>query len=288
MTQFKSLFVLFKFLRVSFLHQDFIVVPGYIIPMLEKINHYIRFLEKEAIPQLSINCVIFGFHDRMMKVIVNRIELGNSVFTVLPGGYIKQTEDVTDAAQRIVMESTGLEKILLRQFAVFGDGSRSFGKEFGPLAKSVPQEHKELVSWMSKRFISICYLALVDYNKIELRPTQFLESAQWLAVDKAKTLAMDHSDILKSARESLLKELPYTPVASNLLPSKFTLPELHSLAEAIMGRGIDRPNFRRQILKSGLVVKVGKDDKGKRRPADVYTFKYGKKTNLTPDFRMGF
>ncbi|WP_276371681.1 NUDIX domain-containing protein [Chryseolinea sp. H1M3-3] len=256
--------------------------------MIDKIKKYIRSLEKEAIPQLSVNCVIFGFHEKTLKVIVNKIALGQSTMFVLPGGYVKQTENLTDAVQRIVKESTGLEKILFKQFAVFGDASRSFEKEFKVLRTSKLDGDAEVLKWFSKRFISVCYLALVDFSKIELKPTQFLDAAQWLSVEKAKTLAMDHSHIVESARESLIKELPYAPIASNLLPPKFTLPDLHALVEGILGRTIDRPNFRRKILKSDMIVKVGQDNSNKRRPADLYAFRHGKKTSLIDEYKLGF
>lgn len=256
--------------------------------MIQKISKYIKSLEKNAIPQLSINCVIFGFHDKQLRVVVNKITLGGKGIIVLPGGYVGQQENVSDAVARIVKDSTGLENILFRQFAVFGDASRSFGKALGPLAQVLKGQDKQVISWFSKRFLSICYYACVDFNKIELHPTAFLESAQWLPVEKSKILAMDHHQIVKSARDSLLKELPYLPIASNLLPSKFTLPELHALVQSIVGRAVDRPNFRRKILKSNTIIKVGKDSSGKRRPADVYAFKYGKNTSLTDDFKLGF
>jgi len=256
--------------------------------MIERIKKYVKSLEKDAIPQLSINCVIFGFHEKTLKVIVNRIPLGSSTMCVLPGGFIKQTEDLTDAVERIVRENTGLQKILFKQFAVFGNASRSFGAEFSAMAEQFSEEDKRALKWFSNRFLTICYLALVDYDKIELKPTQFMETAEWLSVDKRKILAMDHGEILKSARETLLKELPHSPIASNLLPPKFTLPELHALVEAILGREIDRPNFRRKVLSSDLLVKVGQDSSGMRRPADLYTFKHGKKTSLNDEYRLGF
>ena len=254
--------------------------------MREKISEYVKSLEKEAIPQLSINCVIFGFHEKTLKVVVNRVPLGDKILVVLPGGFINQREDLTEAVERIVKESTGLQKILFKQFAVFGDASRSFGKEFLPFADEF--EDKRAFDWFSNRFLTICYLALVDFNKIELNPTQFMETAEWLPLDKIKILAMDHANIVKSARETLLKELPYSPIASNLLPPKFTLPELHALVEAILGREIDRPNFRRKVLATNLVVKIGQDASGKRRPADLYTFKHGKRTNLNDEYKFGF
>jgi 8-oxo-dGTP diphosphatase len=245
--------------------------------MIEKLKEWVKTIERDAIPQLSINCVIFGFDEKQLQVVVNKIKIDHLDITVLPGGYIGQREDLTDAVERIVKESTGLEKILFKQFAVFGEASRSFGVEYkGRLSK----EDQRVFDWVSKRFITICYLALVDFRKIELKPTQFLDAARWMPVTKNMKLSLDHSAIVKSARESLLKEMPHSPVASNLLPSKFTLPELHSLFEAILGHNIDRPNFRRKILSSDMIVKVGQDQRGKRRPADLYAFKHGKKTSL--------
>jgi 8-oxo-dGTP diphosphatase len=256
--------------------------------MLDKIKAYVKTLQKEVIPQLSVNCVIFGFHEKSLKLIVNKIDLESGTpLVVLPGGYVGQREDLSAAVVRIVKESTGLENILFRQFDVFGDASRSFGKEFASHPKLMAGD-QTLFDWVAKRHVTICYLALVDFNKIELKPTQFLESAEWLPINKAKTLAMDHADIVRSARESLLMELPYSPVESNLLPKKFTLPELHSLMEAILGRHIDRPNFRRKALKSNVLIKVGQDGSQGRRPADLYTFKHGKKTSLNEEYRFGF
>ncbi len=248
--------------------------------MLDTIRKYFRSLEKESIPQLSINCVIFGFHEKSLNVIVNNIDLGDKGLMVLPGGYVKQTEDLDDAVARIVRQSTGLENILLKQFEVFGSASRSFADGFDELAKGAEDPDKEILKWMSRRFVSICYLALVNFEKIELKPTQFMQAAQWLPVEKAKLLALDHTEMVKTARESLKKELPHAPIASHLLPAKFTLPELQSLVEAIAGKKLDRPNFRRKVLQSGVLVKVGVDSSGKRRPADVYAFKQGKRRIL--------
>ncbi|NJM25645.1 MAG: NUDIX domain-containing protein [Bacteroidia bacterium] len=256
--------------------------------MVDRVRKYVESLEKEAIPQLSVNCVIFGFHERTLQVIVNKISVGQNELTLLPGGYVKQTEDLPDAVERIVKESTGLTNILFKQFAVFGKASRSFGKSLTDSHVLNPGLDQSIVEWLSKRFVSICYLALVDYSKIELKPTQFLEAAHWMPTKEGKKLDMDHADILESARASLLKEMPYTPIASNLLPARFTLPELQALVEFILGRSIDRPNFRRKILSTGMIVKVGAENSGKRRPADLYKFKHGKKTSLIDEFKLGF
>lgn len=256
--------------------------------MQEDISKYIEILEKESIPQVSLNCVILGFFERALKVVVNQIGAGETMLTLLPGGYINQGEDLTEAVERTVKESTGLENILFRQFAVFGKASRSFAKELSEKAGPQIGLDPSLFEWLSKRFISICYIALVDYHSIDLKPTEFFEAACWLPVEQADTLSMDHGEILQSAREFLLKELPYTPIQSNLLPPQFTLPDLLALVESILNRRIDRPNFRRKILSTGMLEKVGIDHSGKRRPADMYKFKYGKETFLTDEFKFGF
>lgn len=256
--------------------------------MLEKMITYMESLEKQAIPQLSVNCVIFGFHDKSLHVVVNKIAVQKESLTLLPGGFIGQREHVTDAVERIVRESTGLENILFKQFAVFGAADRSFRMDGMLKGMRLTSAERSIVKWVSKRFVSICFLALVDYREIELSPTQFLDAAQWLSVKREKELGMDHAAIVKAARETLLKEMPYTPIASNLLPARFTLPELHALVEAILGRPVDRPNFRRKILSTGMLVKVGTDKSSNRRPADVYKFKNGKNTSLMEEFKFGF
>jgi 8-oxo-dGTP diphosphatase len=256
--------------------------------MLKDIRKYIETMEAEAIPQLSVNCVIVGFHKRTLKVVVNKIMAGDNMLMVLPGGSVNQREDLSEAVERIVRESIGLENMLFRQFDVFGKASRSFAKELALNADLQSESDQMLLDWVSKRFISLCYIAFVDYRTIDLKPTEFFESARWLPMDQSGILAMDHGDILLSAREFLLKELPYTPIAANLLPTQFTLPDLQALMEAILRRNIDRPNFRRKILSTGILEKVGVDSTGKRRPADLYKFKYGKNTTLMEQFRFGF
>ncbi len=256
--------------------------------MDKRIAAYFKNLAFTSVPQLSVNCVIFGFYAKQLHVVVNKLCAGKRTIHLLPGGFVGQEEDVADAVQRIVRESTGLEKILFKQFAVFGDADRSFPNEINQFLKSFGSDAGTASAWFSKRFVSICYMALVDFQRIELKPTQFLDAAQWLPVTKAKTLAMDHGKIAKAAHESLKKELPYAPLASNLLPARFTLPELHSLVEAILERPVDRPNFRRKVLKSGMLIKVGQDKSGRRRPADLYAFRHGRRTSLIDEFRFGF
>jgi ADP-ribose pyrophosphatase YjhB (NUDIX family) len=258
------------------------------VNMLEELRSYITSLEKETIPQLSVNCVMLAFHERTLKVVVNEFKLGERMFLVLPGGYVKQSEDLEDAVERIVRVSTGLEDILFRQFAVFGKASRSFARELDLTTGLHSGSDQIVLDWLSKRFISVCYIALLDFRTMELQPTEFYHAARWISMDQADRLDMDHSDILNSAREFLMKEMPYTPFASNLLPPHFTLPDLQALMESILNRKIDRANFRRKILGTDTLEKVGITHSGKGRPADSYRFKFGKHTALMDEFKFGF
>lgn len=252
--------------------------------MKENSSQYLRLLELDIIPQLSLNCVIFGFHAKKLRVVVNKVSFGDNKLVVLPGGYIQQDEDLEAAVESTIKESTGWADVLFKQFDVFGRVSRSFESDFSKGAGLAPA----VLKWFSKRFVSICYLALVDYQQSELQPSLFFESAEWLPIDQADTLSMDHAEILSSALNRLAQEMPYTPIAANLLPTQFTLPDLLALVEAILERKIDRPNFRRKILRTGMLIKVGVDNSGKGRPADLYEFKYGKNTSLIDDIKLGF
>lgn len=252
--------------------------------MDEAHRRYVQLLELDVIPQLSLNCVIFGFHDKKLQVVVNRLSFGHNKLMVLPGGFVLQNEDLDMAVKNMIKESTGWADVLVQQFAVFGGASRSFGAD---LAKGSGIE-SAVIQWFSRRFVSVCYLALVDYQKSELQPSLFFESAEWLPIEQANALSMDHADILSSALKTLAKEIPYTPIAANLLPGQFTLPDLLALVEAILERKIDRPNFRRKILKTGRIVKVGTENTGKGRPADLYEFKGGRDTSLIDAIKLGF
>lgn len=252
--------------------------------MDEESSRFHQLLELDIIPQLSINCVIFGYNARKLRVVVNQVSFGDSRLRVLPGGYIQQQEDLEVAVQNMIKESTGWTNVLFKQFAVFGKASRSFAADL----TEGPGIEPEVVQWFAKRFVSICYLALVDYQQSELQPSLFFESAEWLPIEQANTLSMDHADILSSALKTLAKEIPYTPIAANLLPRQFTLPDLLALVEAILERKIDRPNFRRKILKTGRIVKVGVENGGKGRPADLYEFKNSRETSLIDDVKLGF
>jgi 8-oxo-dGTP diphosphatase len=169
------------------------------------------------VPNLSLDCVVFGFHDNLLKVLVIKMIEGD--LWALPGGYILKTEQLNDAATRILKERTGAEDIYLQQFRVFGNLNRSesFFEDFSNNL------------WHKQRFVSVGFYALVDFTKVNLVIDEFSIKCEWKSIDELPELMMDHSFIFEKALSTLRKQLIHKPIGYNLLPKKFTMPELQKL-----------------------------------------------------------
>src|SRR5947209_11466764 len=137
--------------------------------------------EDDYMPGLAINCVVFGYHNRELKVLCTRQE-GLSKW-YLPSGHIKKEEGVNQAAHRILNERTGVTDLFLKQFQVFGDEHRTFtDAELAAQLSELPPAIHEKISWMiSKRYVSICYYALVEFSKV-IPQTDFF-SSEWTWAD---------------------------------------------------------------------------------------------------------
>lgn len=79
--------------------------------------------EERFLPHISLDCVIFGFHEASLKVLLLKMK-GENTWS-LPGGYVGKQEDLEEAANRILEERTGATNIYLQQFKVFSDPNRS-------------------------------------------------------------------------------------------------------------------------------------------------------------------
>jgi 8-oxo-dGTP diphosphatase len=203
-------------------------------------DHYLK--------HLSIDCVIFGFHENELKVLL--LQWRENKRWCLPGGFILKNEHVDDAAIRILKMRTGLEKIYLRQFYAFGDPARDRRKHvFKPPAGSSN-------SWMMGRFITIGYWALVEFSQVVPSPDEFSSSCTWVDVKKIPELILDHNEIVEKALESLQHHLNDYPIGKDLLSEKFTMPELQKLYETILGKNIDRRNFQKKILSLGILDRL--------------------------------
>ena len=213
------------------------------------------------IPNLSIDCVVFGFNKVSLKVLV--VKMKDKNIWALPGGYILKEENLIDAANRILKDRTGAENVFLQQFRVFGNLNRSedFFEEFDDSL------------WNKQRFISIGFYALVDYSKVNLVIDDISSDCEWKSIDELPNLMMDHKFIFEKALSTLRKQLIHKPIGYNLLPEKFTMPELQKLYEIILGKKLNRGNFYRKILRYDILIKLDEIRKGGAHKApDLYSF----------------
>jgi 8-oxo-dGTP diphosphatase len=220
------------------------------------------------ISNLSIDSVVFGFHDNVLKVLVTKLKDKN--LWALPGGYVLKTENLIDAANRILWNRTGATNIYLQQFRVFGDLNRSEGffEEFDPSL------------WHKQRFISIGFYALVDYSKVNLVIDDISDACEWKPIDDLPELMMDHRYIFDKALLTLRKQLNHKPIGFNLLPEKFTMPELQKLYEIILDKKLNRGNFYRKMLRYDILEKLDESRKGGAHKApDLYKFDIEKYQN---------
>jgi 8-oxo-dGTP diphosphatase len=204
---------------------------------------------------LSIDCVIFGFHDGHLKVLLLKWK-GTGEWS-LPGGFIQHQEPIDDAAIHIVNQRTGLKDIYLQQFHAFGGLARQRGKNKTKVPKGVKPN-----SWMMERFVTIGYWALVEYSKVVPVPDQLSSACSWVDIKKVPSLILDHNQILQKALQSLRLHLNDYPVGKDLLPEKFTMPELQQLYETLLSKKIDRRNFQKKILSLEILEKLKEQKKG--------------------------
>ncbi|HEY4149309.1 MAG TPA: NUDIX domain-containing protein [Chitinophagaceae bacterium] len=197
------------------------------------------------LPSVSVDCIIFGFHDNQLKVLLVKMKHINQ--WALPGGFIRKEEHTDDAANRILKERTGLDQLFLQQFHVFGHPDRSDKKVH---LETMRQEGITSTPdhWILQRFITVGYYALVEFSHVEPAPDTLSEDCAWWDLHEPPPLMMDHNGILDKALETIRSQLRYQPIGYNLLPEKFTMPELQRLYETILDKKLDRRNFQRRIL----------------------------------------
>jgi len=190
----------------------------------------------------------------------------------LPGGYIKHAETLQQAANRILKERTGLDKIFLQQFETFGDPGRT--KMFDQKKISAIFDiNLSQDNWMMDRFVSIGYYAIVDYSKVSPTPDAFSEKCTWFDIHEVPQLLFDHNEMIHSALKTLRLQIYHQPIGYNLLPEKFTLPEIHTLYETILDKPLDRRNFPKKLLSLGIIKKLNEQKNiGPHRSPFLYKF----------------
>jgi hypothetical protein len=209
-----------------------------------------KIVNNEVICQqgLSVDCVVFGFHDRMLKVLLSKFKFFHK--WMLPVGFIMKDEDVDTAACRVMKKRTGLNNIFLHQFHVFGNTIRPDAKEHTDIMRKMGLPNRD--HWISQRFISIGYYALVEYSEVNIRANAE-EEIRWFNLNEIPLLYSDHNNIIERALSTIRTQLSVAPIGYKLLPEKFPLSELRNIYETILGKELDRRNFQRKILATGYI-----------------------------------
>jgi len=236
----------------------------------EELDQFIKNSNYQYLPHLSVDCVVFGFHENQLKVLLMKMKYADK--WGLPGGFVKPTESLETAAGRVLQERTGLDNIFLQQFHVFSDPDRSDSATKTSFLKNAKKAFSK-DDWFLQRFLSVGFYALVDFSTVNPTPDPLSEACAWLEIMEVKDLIFDHNHILNKALEVLRLQLNYQPIGYNLLPDKFTMPELQKLYETILNRPLDRRNFQRKILSYGILRQLKEKRKGVAHKAPyLYSF----------------
>ena len=225
-------------------------------------------MQNKLNPHISVDCVVFGFDSRQLNVLLVKrqiiegdIEPGKMK---LPGSPITDAEDLDHSAYRILRELTGLDRIFLQQFAVFSSVER--------LQPASDLEWLRRTSGVNvERMVTVAYYSLIKIN--DTAPLPLSEGSQWVNVDKISQLTFDHNEIVQHAIGKLRHEMLTEPIGFELLPKKFSITQLQTLQEVLLGQKIDNRNFRKKILKLKYIVPLNEREKGvNHKPAQLYRF----------------
>jgi len=204
-------------------------------------------------PAVTVDVVIFSLRDSDLKVLlIRRAAPPFKGKWAIPGGYVHPDEALDEAAQRELEEETGLPDVYLEQLYTFGAPKRD------------PRG----------RVITVAYFALVS-DDVTVRAGDDAAEAAWHSVYDLPDLAFDHDEILSYALQRLRYKLEYTAVGFELPPNEFTLTELQTAYEIVLGEKLDKRNFRRRILEAGILAETSKyrEGEGQGRPAQLYRYK---------------
>lgn len=234
-----------------------------------------KFGTEKYIANLSIDCVVFGYENQELKVLVAKSKFGDG-FWNLPGGYIMKTESIENAASRILRVRTGLENIYLEQFRVFGHENRIIDSKFRAflLAHLTEKYNRADAEWMTDRFICIGFYALVEISKVNPQKGELDESLEWRSIKDVPEMMHDHNQILDDALEALRQNFDQKFIGFNLLPETFTMKELQELYETVYNKPFAMNNFQKKILDLNVLERLEKKFTGAQNKAPyLYRFK---------------
>jgi 8-oxo-dGTP diphosphatase len=250
----------------------------------ENLRNEVLYGNKHFLRNVSIDNVIFGYHKKELKVLLQRPN-GLSKWTVC-GGYIKRTETIDEAAARIARERTGLDDLYLTQFKAFGNPSRtSDGALSAKIMGDLIGVEIDKENWMFDYFVSIGFYTLTEFDLVKPSSEYYAEECRWWDIFNLPVLLFDHKLIIGEALKSLRLHIYHFPVGYELLPEKFTLPEITSLYETILGKKLDDRNFAKKLLATGIIEKLNERRYiGPHRSPFLYVFN---KSNYSEALKHG-
>ena len=203
---------------------------------------------------VAVDCIIFGFDKGELKLLIHkrRFEPAKGQWSLF-GGFVKEDESLEDAANRVLKELTGLEKIYMEELQSYGSIERD----------------------PAGRVISVAYYALIPAHKYSDEYSKQY-GATWVSLKDLPILIMDHDLMVEKALSRLKRRTSTQPIGFELLPKKFTMPQLQALYEAIYRSKLDKRNFRKKILSMDVLIKLDEKDKTNSRKG-AYLYRFDKK-----------
>ena len=221
-----------------------------------------KFYAKEDRQLLAVDCIIFGFNAGKIKLLIIKRNFEPEMgMWSLAGGFVRKSEGIDECASRVLFELTGLENVYLEQLKTYGAVDRDPGE----------------------RVVSVAYYALLNVKDHNLDLSRDNE-AYWCPLEDLKGLVFDHGEMVSKAMKRLKRKAKIGPIGFELLPERFTLPQLQSLYECIYQKDLDKRNFRKKILSMELLDKLSEKDKSSsKKGAYYYSFNREKYDQLTAD-----
>jgi len=203
--------------------------------------------------EVTVDVVILTIVHNTLKVLL--LKRANEPFRgrwSIPGGFIRLSENLDDAALRVLKEKTNVQNIYLEQLYTFGDPLR----------------------YPNTRVITCAYFALLRAEDIDVKiMDESVTEIGWHCVEDLPPLAFDHKEIIEYSLKRTRERLELCPVAFQLLPKKFTLTELQKSYELILKKDLDKRNFRKKMLSTNMLIDLNEYSKsGSKRPAALYSF----------------
>lgn len=239
---------------------------------LEEFRHF--FLEGylEYRPNLTIDCAIFGYHNGALNLLLVK----NKIFTqwCLPGGYIKKTENLDEAAARITFWRTGIGNLFLKQSRAFGNPGRNNPRAVDDKTLfELTGIRLDEPGWLHGETVTIGYYAITDIVAATPEPDFLSSECCWFNVNELPPLGFDHDEVAQEALATMRMHLYHFPIGKNLLQQKFTLKEIKDFYEVMSGKKLNHSNFPNKLISLGLLEKL--DEKrsiGPHRAPAYYKF----------------